>query len=648
MIPRVFVTATALKLSRMARSVVRGGLTLALLGSAALTISVDVAAAQTSNPLNPSDLAGQSATGGQRSETLPNNPGGPSEQLGSTPVQRATIDDALVAADRRNADTPPPAPVKPVQSEFEQFVTRTLGRSLPRYGEALLTQGATSFALPASAAIPPDYVLDVGDTVAIGLVGSVEGTVQREIDRNGQIFLPRVGAVKLAGIQYRDLRDTISRAIGLQYKGFDVSVSVRELRGVRIYVTGFANRPGQYTVNSLATLVDAVLAAGGPSSGGSFRSVQLIRRGEVIANLDLYQLLRRGDRSGDKVLQSQDIIYVSAVGVQVAVSGSVNEEAIYEIKAGETVQDALALAGGLNVLADPSRAVIYRAAVLESNGPIVVPQTAFAATPLLRGDIIQAVSQGSLIKPTSRQPVLVRIEGEVERPGVYYLPTSSSMADVLALAGGITSRAYPFGTRVERERVRAEQQVGFDDALRQLEVTLASAPLTSDGLSDPARDAAALAGARQLLDRLREAKPDGRIVVDIPSSATVLPGDLVLENNDRIFVPARSAVVGVYGAVYRPASFLISDASPLRVRDYLARAGGTIRAADRGDIFVVRANGAVISRRNGALDKQVLPGDVIFVPVKTRQGGFLSKLRDISSVVFQLGLGVAAFIAVTR
>lgn len=646
MIPRVIMTAMALAPSRLARLAV----VVAMLGAAALPMAVNTAAAQTVGGGNLGALSPTQQPDGtqQRSESLPAETPVPSERLGSTPVQRTTIDDALVSSDARRQDAPPPPATRAAPGEFEQFVTRTLGRSLPRYGEALLTQGSTGFALPASAAIPPDYVLDVGDTVAIGLVGSVEGTVQRQIDRNGQIFLPRVGAVKLAGVQYRDLKDTISRAIGLQYKGFDVSVSVQELRGVRIYVTGFANRPGQYTVSSLATLVDAVLAAGGPSTGGSFRSVQLIRRGEVIASLDLYQLLRRGDRSGDKVLQSQDIVYVSAVGVQVAVSGSVNEEAVYEIKAGETVADALALAGGLNVLADPSRAVIYRAATLDANGPIVVPQTAFAATPLLRGDIVQAVSQGSLIRPTSRQPLLVRIEGEVERPGVYYLPTSSSMTDVLALAGGTTARAYPFGTRVEREKVRAEQQRGFDDAVRQLELTLASAPLTSDGLSDPARDATALAAARQLLDRLREAKPDGRIVVDIPPAATALPGDLMLENNDRIFVPARSAVVGVYGAVYRPASFVIEGSTPRRVRDYVARAGGTIRAADRGDIFVVRANGAVISRRDGALDKRVLPGDVIFVPVKTSQGGLLSKLRDISSVVFQLGLGVAAFIAVTQ
>jgi protein involved in polysaccharide export with SLBB domain len=123
---------------------------------------------------------------------------------------------------------------------------------------------------------------------------------------------------------------------------------------------------------------------------------------------------------------------------------------------------------------------------------------------------------------------------------------------------------------------------------------------------------------------------------------------MILENNDRIVVPPRPTTVGVFGAVYRPASFALNEARPQRVGEYIERAGGPLQAADKKGIFVVRANGAVLSHRNGALKADVLPGDVIFVPVKTQAGSTWAKIRDIATTVFQLGLGAATLIAVTK
>ena len=150
-----------------------------------------------------------------------------------------------------------------------------------------------------------------------------------------------------------------------------------------------------------------------------------------------------------------------------------------------------------------------------------------------------------------------------------------------------------------------------------------------------------------MLERLRQARPDGRLVLDISPSAQSLPENILLENNDRIYVPPRASTVGVFGAVYRPASFLIGEARPMKVKDYVDQAGGTIRAADRGEIFVVRANGEVLSRRRGALNSYVYPGDVVFVPVKTQSGTFWAKFKDITTTLFQLGLTAATVVSVT-
>lgn len=534
--------------------------------------------------------------------------------------------------------------------EFELYVSNAIGRKLPRFGADLLLPSNRDYAVPSTSTIPPDYILNVGDTIAIALTGSIEGSFNREINTDGRITLPRVGSIMVAGRRYGDLRDLISRAVGTQYRGYTVTVNVTELRGIRVYVTGFANNPGAYTVNSLSTMVNAVLAAGGPAAGGSFRSIKLYRAGREVTDFDLYDLIRRGDRSRDAVLQNEDVLFIPPVGEQVAVVGSVNQEAIYEARPGESLQSVLAFAGGLNSLADPGRIMLYRVAdpTKVIGQQVLIGQA--GSVPVRGSDIIQALALGSLQRPLDRQTVLVRIEGEVNSPGNYVVAPNTPLSTVLSQAGGLTSQAFVFGTRLERVSTRNQQRESFLEAIDQFQITLAAAPLTSNQLGGGGADErlGQVNGARAVLERLRAAEPDGRVVLDLPPAATDLPGDLILENNDRIVIPPRLQTVGVFGAVYRPSSFLLGAGQPLRVRDYVNRAGGTLRAADTRDIFVVRANGEVLPRRRGAMSARVLPGDLIFVPVKTQSTSVLAKIRDIATIVGQVGLTAAALAVIAN
>lgn len=562
------------------------------------------------------------------------------DQRNLTNIDRSLQEGLLAPSERlKPAATP---------NEFENYVARVLGRRLPRFGTQLMLPGSRDFATPASAAVPPDYILNVGDVVSIAMTGSIEGSVEREIDNDGKIFLPKVGTVNLAGIRYADLKQRVSAAIGRQYRGYNVTVGVRRLRGIRVYVTGFANNPGAFTVSSLSTMANAVLSAGGPSSGGSFRTVKLYRRGAEVADFDLYQLVRGGDRLNDAVLQNEDVLFIPPAGPQVAVFGSVNEEAIYEAKPGETLEQMLALAGGTNSLGDAGRIILYRNADQNRAGPQQVDRQTAANAPVMGGDILQLLSRGTLVQPIDRQSVLVRLEGEVNRPGNYYVRPNTPLSEVLRQAGGLSSRAFAYGTKLQRVSVRQQQRESFQEAIKQLELTLAATPLTADQTQPAAERAVQLAGAREVLERLRQAEPDGRVVMDIPPNAVTLPGNVLLENNDEIYVPPRSTTVGVFGAVYRPASFLLNGAQPMRVQQYLDRAGGPLRAADRKGIFVVRANGEVLPERRGALKSYVLPGDVIFVPVRSQTSSFWTKLREITTTLFQLGLSAATVAAITK
>lgn len=529
----------------------------------------------------------------------------------------------------------PPAP-----NEFESYVESVTGRKLRRFGQDLLLEESRDFAAPANASVPPEYRLNVGDTVVLYLTGAVDGTVEREIDNDGNIFLQSVGTIKVAGVRYADLRSTLVRAIGTEYRFFDVNVTIRALRGVRVYVTGFANNPGAFTLSSLATATNAVLQAGGPSSGGSFRSVKIYRNGREVGDLDLYRLLRGGQRDGDIVLQNEDVLFLPPVGEQVAVIGSVQDEAIYELRPGETLADALRLAGGVNVLADPDRLILYRTSDTQNREPIEVMMAEAAARPAKGGDLIELLSRGTLIQPIARQSILVRVEGEVERPGNYYVSPNTPLNEVIALAGGTTSRSYLFGTRLERFSVRQQQRQSFDEALDQFRFAIAAAPLEGGSDQGAARRAAEIASAQSVLDLLSEREPDGRVVLGLTPNATSLPSGTLLEQNDRIVIPAKPSTIGVFGAVYRPASFLI-EGRGRKLGDYIDQAGGPLRAADRRRAFVVRANGEVLTHSKGMTKAEALPGDVVFIPVKTRTNDIWTRIRDITSVIFQLGLTAA-------
>jgi protein involved in polysaccharide export with SLBB domain len=534
-------------------------------------------------------------------------------------------------------------PAKP--NEFEKYIEDRLGKVLPRFGADLVVPSSRDFTVPATTTIPSSYVLQPGDTVFIGLSGSVDGSIERTIDNNGNIFLEKVGSVHLAGIRYADLKTAVERALGTQYRGFYVSVSVTKLHGIQVYVTGYANHPGSFTVNSLSTLLNAVLAAGGPSSGGSFRSIELFRNGELVTKFDLYDLILSGDKSKDVLLQNQDVIRIDPLGEQVAVTGSVNQEAIYEAKPGEKIADIIRYAGGFNGLADKSRVILYRLSEADKGG-IEIPANDLPEASVNAGDIIQILSVGSLARPLEKQSILVRIDGEVEHPGNYYVSPGTTLGQAMSLAGGLTQRAYVYGTVFERQSVRLQQRASFNEAVRQLELSLSAAPLTSEDSSDAVAQRQ-LAAATDVVRRLRAAQPNGRVVLPIAYAAPSLPGDIVLENNDAIHIPPRPTTVGVFGAVYRPASFLLRDGGR-RVKDYLDDAGGPIKAADKGQIFLVRANGEVVSKHRDVMGATVYPGDVIFVPVKTHGSRFWQHFRDVSQFVFGASISAATVTAITR
>jgi protein involved in polysaccharide export with SLBB domain len=543
--------------------------------------------------------------------------------------------------------------------EFELFVQKQAGPEIDirRFGAELMLAPVDRNITEIVPLVPVDYLIKPGDELMLTLWGSVDADLRLLVDRSGRVSIPRVGTVLVAGVRYADLPAVLTQRVALVFRNFQLSVSLGQLRGQRVYVTGFVARPGTYNVSSLATVAQALLQAGGPSAAGSMRNVQLRRGKDTLTTLDLYDILLRGDRSGDRVLQGDDVVHVGPVGPQIGLIGSVNRPAVFELKPGETITDALAMAGGLSAVADASRVAIER---LDDRATVRIVQVglpAGATSSLQQGDVMRVFSAVDSALPVQRQNKRVRVEGEVLRPGEYVLPPASSIPDALAAAGGMTPGAFIYGTDFSRETVRATQQLNYDRALRDLETDLARS--TSTQRAGSAGEEAALQASRdaantRLLANLRALRPTGRVVLQLQADSRELP-PLALEDGDRLFVPPRPTSVGVFGSVYNGGSYLYSDGRSLE--DFLSLAGGPTRGADARSTFVIRANGSVVSsqQRSGWLGSggsfggvRAEPGDTIFVPEELDKTTFVQAAKDWTQILYQFGLGIAGIVAVSR
>lgn len=536
-------------------------------------------------------------------------------------------------------------------SDFEAYVRRQPGGAdVRRLGLALIEglqpTGETADYNPL---VPPDYLLRAGDELVLTLWGSVDADLRLQVDRSGRISIPRVGPVMVSGVRYADLPDVISRRVAMVFKNFQLSVTLGQLRGLRVYVTGFVNKPGAVTVSSLSTLAQALMRAGGPSAAGSYRNIQLRRGRAVIANFDLYELLLKGDRSADQLLQADDVIHVGPIGAQIALIGSVNRPAIFEVKPSDTIDDVLQMAGGFNAVADNRRLTLERLDNTAANRLTQLDLPASKAMALANGDLLRAFNAADVVWPIGKQNKRVRVEGEVARPGEYVLPPDSSLADALRAAGGMTPNAYLYATEFTRESVRITQQQNYERALRDFEtqVTSASATRRTSTSEEAAALASASAANSRLIEQLRSLKPTGRIVLQLNPASGSLP-ELMLEDGDRLNIPSRPTTVGVFGSVFSTGSYLHS--SSRTVGDYLRLAGGPTRGADDTSVFVIRANGSVNSslqesgffaRGNQIAGLVTEPGDTIFVPEELNKTTWVQNAKDWTQILYQFGIGLA-------
>ena len=232
--------------------------------------------------------------------------------------------------------------------------------ALKPFGYDLFEGVPTTFAPATDIPVPTDYVVGPGDTIRVLLFGTENQEVELTITRDGDLPLPEVGPVSVAGMRFVDLREELQKRIAERFIGVRASITLGNLRSIRVFVLGDAERPGSYTVSGLSTMTNALFASGGIKEIGSLRDIQLKRDGKIVSRLDLYDLLIRGDTRGDARLQPGDVIFVPPIGRTAGIAGEVRRPAIYELRNEQKIADLLGLSGGLLPSADLEEAHLER------------------------------------------------------------------------------------------------------------------------------------------------------------------------------------------------------------------------------------------------------------------------------------------------
>jgi protein involved in polysaccharide export with SLBB domain len=660
--------------------------------------------------------------------------------------------------------------------EFQMFVFSSVGKMLPLYGHNLFVDAPNSFSPLDNVPVTPDYLIGPGDELVIRGWGQVDFDLSLTVDRNGAIYLPKVGNVNVSGIRYQALHGYLKNAIGKIFQNFELNVSLGKLRSIQVFVVGQAKRPGAYTVSSLSTLVNTLFASGGPSLKGSLRNIQVKRNGIVESEMDMYDFLLKGDKTRDISLLPGDVIYIPPVGSLSAIEGSVNNPGIYELKKDKaSLAELIELAGGLTTTASGDKVRVERidnhkmrrveefpldqagqrrllkdgdvvrveiisgqfdnAVTLRGNvanpgrypwregmrirdmipgmDALIVPEywamqnrismvnigsekrlrteirrneneinwdyalierlnkddlntalipfnlgKALAGNddennlPLQRGDVITIFSKEDIQVPAAKRSAYVTLEGEFNQAGVYKVKPGETLRQLVERVGGLTSSAYPFAAEFNRESVRASQQKKLEEMAdrmaEDIERNLAANSQAALSKEDVDAARAQAAGQRALLERMRRAKASGRIVFGRSADkmkSQVIP-DIVLEDGDRFIVPQHASTVSVMGMVYNENAFMHQKEK--RVSDYLDLAGGPTRDADESRIYILRADGSVLSKQStgsvfGNLSGQTLmPGDALVVPELLDKFSLTRELKDWAQIFYQFALGVGA------
>lgn len=540
-----------------------------------------------------------------------------------------------------------------IASPIEQFFSSQANKPLEQFGYKLFHSAEKmDFIPPTKTPVSPNYLIGPGDEVFIHLWGLVENSFQVIVDRDGKIVLPKVGALHISGLSLGELKEFLFQQFSRFFTKFKLNVSLGQLRSVQVIVSGEVHNPGTYLLSPLSTIYHALFQCGGPTKEGSLRRIKRIKRNNAADYIDLYQFLLHGDRNQDKSLEDGDIIFVPPIGSTIAIIGPVKRPGIYEKNKTLTIEQLITMAGGTFLGGNWSNTKIERIRSAEEK-----PSASVSIPP------DSSLHDGDLIRLDLD---MVTLNGEVKHPGKYIIREGERLSSVLKRAGGFTKFTYLKGAFFTRESAQSLQKDRLNTYISFLEkeLLLLSSRAKREALSpqDNQRIEKSMAIENQLLDKMKNAKPTGRVIVNI-SPLKKFEGsvtDIELEGGDTLYIPRRPGTVNVLGEVYNPTSIVyVPDKS---ARYYIQKVGGITGNAEKDNIYIIKADGSIVGRNEmsrfhlswDAEEKWFVSrkisgypleaGDAIIIPPRLKSLALKKNMMDWSQIFYQTALGAGVLI----
>lgn len=326
-----------------------------------------------------------------------------------------------------------------VEKSTRQTAFNTEGRI---FGTYLFNNKNLTFNPSVNIQSPKNYEIGIDDQILISIWGNSQNNYQLTVNKNGQIMIPDVGPVYIAGSTFQEAENKIIQRLTSIYADMGGSnpqtfaqVNMGQLRSIQVNLVGEVAAPGTYTIPVTATVFNALYLSGGPNAIGSFRNIKIIRNGKVFKTIDIYKFLVQADPSENIMLKNEDIIFVPAAEKRVEVNGEFKRNGVFELKEGETLSDVIRFVGGFTENSYLAKTQIIRKTQqgLQVND---IGLSKFNITSLENGDVIR---NEKIIEIFENR---VTIAGAVYRPGEYEWKPGFTLKELIEKADSVKPDAF--------------------------------------------------------------------------------------------------------------------------------------------------------------------------------------------------------------
>ena len=414
------------------------------------------------------------------------------------------------------------------KEEYEKKAKRKI------FGHDLFQKEELTFEPAMNVATPQNYVLGPGDVVYIDIYGASQKSIEETITPDGMVMVEDFGPIQVGGLTVEQANSRVRAKMGARYGGSQIRFSVGQTRTITVNVMGEVNTPGSYTLSAFATVFHALYMAGGPNEIGTLRNVKVFRRGKQVTNVDVYDFLLNGKLTGDVRLQDNDVITVGPYEALVNITGKVKRPMFYEMKRDESMKSLLNYAG--DFASDAYRKSVR---VIRKMGSQL---SVFNVNEFDMNSFKMADGDSVLVDSVlNRYQNMVEVKGAVFRPGMYQLGEQiTSVKSLMEYCEGVTEEAFT---------------------------------------------------AHAVMHRMKKDRTLEVVPVDLAGIMEGTAADIILQNEDVLFVPTRQDVqeeqtITIHGEVQYPGVYRYAANETLE--DFVLQAGGLKETAAMVNVFVSR------------------------------------------------------------